>query len=128
MSTLNENSRAPDQDASPENNNQHSSQSQNNSGNIGREVDEERSNLNTSIEPKPNETGFAENEENHSSRNYAQHTVTSDEPDSVEIASEKHPKRGPNHLNNPGGTSQEDVENNTLPNEEYLKDDDDYGI
>lgn len=128
MSTLNGNSRAPDQDASPENNNQHSSQSQNNSGNIGREVDEEKSDSNTYSESIPNETGFAENEENHSSRNYAPHTVTSDDIDSNETASEKHPKRGPNHLNNPGGTAQENVDKNTLPNEEYLSNDDDYGI
>ena len=120
METSNENSnRSPDDEESTENNNQQHSQSQNNSGNIGREVDEEKPDL-TDIEPLANETGFAENEENHSSRVYSQQITLPDEPNSADVASEKHPKRGPNHLNNPGGTAQENVDENTLPNNEQL--------
>ena len=128
MQILNESGHVPDQDASPENDNQHSSQNQNNNGNIGREVDEEKKDLSTPPDVIPNETGIAENEENHSSRNYAPHEVTSAEINSDEIASETHPKSGPNHISNPGGTSQEDVDENNEANSKYHTDDDDYGI
>ena len=128
MQILNKNGHVPDQDPSPENDNQHSSQSQNNSGNIGREVDEEKKDLTTQPEVIPNETGFAENEENHSSRNYATHSVSSAEINSDENASEAHPKNGPNHINNPGGTSREDVDENNEADSKYHTDDDDYGI
>ena len=128
MQILNENGHIPDQNPSPKNDNQHSSQSQNNSGNIGREVDEEKKDLNTQGDVIPNETGIAENEENHSSRNYAPHAVNLVDINSDESASEVHPKNGPNHISNPGGTSQEDVDENNEADSKYHTDDDDYGI
>lgn len=121
----------------PENNRtEDPNQSQNNNGNIGREVDEERGDSGQySIEKPVNETGRAENQETHWS---GDEFPESDVDPASRITSEADPASTPhsapdngglnarirtegrNHVFNVGGTSQEDLERgDTGLSEEY---------
>lgn len=100
------------------------SQSQNNNGNIGREVDEERegdgsfTNLSEEVaDEKPvNEEGVGENQEDHWVGNHGQ--KSSNRPGSYNqdsfsdqnLTDGAQQNRTRNHVTNAGGTSQEDLE------------------
>ena len=94
------------------------SSAQNNNGNIGREVEEEKEGTgNTEGIQKPlNEEGIAENEEVHWVGNHGQRS--SNRPGSHELDSFSdqnlsdavQQNRARNHVTNAGGTSQEDLE------------------
>ena len=100
------------------------SQSQNNNGNIAREVDDEKSGSgsflniseNVNDQQPANEEGLAENEEQHWVGNHGQRSSnrpSSREKDSfsdLNITDGIQQNRGRNHITNPGGTSQEDLE------------------
>lgn len=100
------------------------SQSQINNGNIGREVDDEKSgsgsflNITGKIDDHEsvNEDGLAENEEQHWVGNHGQKssntTSSKDEEDFNDpgFANGAQQNRGRNHVTNAGGTSQEDLE------------------
>lgn len=111
------------------------SQNQQNNGNIGREVESEKDPNNDSYvidnqenEEKPNERGIAENETDHWSGNYGQQS--SNRPNSGtennpadDNDTEKYPKKGYNHVDNPGGTAEEDL--HERKNSINLRNDDD---
>lgn len=71
--------------------------------------------------PEANERGVRENEENHmvgdqkhERGSYAENEIDPNLPgnQSPEGKEIEHPKEGYNHVDNPGGTSQEDIDNN----------------
>jgi len=105
-------------------NNDDDSQSQNNNGNIGREVDDEKegqgsfTNLSKDIaDEKPvNEEGVGENQETHWVGNHGQqssnrpgsHNTDSFSDQNLTDGAQQNSTR--NHVTNAGGTSQEDLE------------------
>lgn len=100
------------------------SQSQNNNGNIGREVGEEDEgegsfkNIADNINEKDavNEEGIAENEGNHWTGNHGQRSSNrpssrdSDSYNDKNLGDAIQQNEGRNHVTNAGGTSQEDLE------------------
>jgi hypothetical protein len=93
------------------------SSAQNNNGNIGREVEEEKegTDANLGSEKPVNEEGIAENQEIHWVGNHGQRS--SNRPGSQELDSFSdqnltdgvQQNRARNHVTNAGGTSQEDL-------------------
>lgn len=112
----------PDQDSNEKDGN--TSQSQNNNGNIGREVDEEREGTgsfkdlsrNLSEDDSVNENGVGENEENHWTGNHGQRSSNRPGSSGSENFNDRNlsdaiqQNEGKNHVTNVGGTSQEDLE------------------
>ena len=104
------------------------SQSQNDKGNIGSEVDKEREgkgsfkNLseNLSEENSVNEAGIAENEENHWTGNHGQRSSNrpgssgSENFNDQNLSNAVQQNHGKNHVTNIGGTSQKDLEEGKL--------------
>ncbi|MEO8794597.1 MAG: hypothetical protein ABI390_03965 [Daejeonella sp.] len=104
-----------------ENKKENHTQTENNAGNIGREsgVENDEQSQFTSDGHKPgkkrgvNESGIAENEENHWSGDHNQREGLTDKhrqntnPDQTSFQSGN---QGRNHVSNAGGTSQEDLE------------------
>lgn len=100
------------------------SQSQNNNGTIGREVENEKEGSgsflditeNVNNQKSANEEGLAENQEHHWVGNHGQRS--SNRPSSLEkdsfsdlnLTDGVQQNRGKNHVTNAGGTSQEDLE------------------
>ena len=111
------------------------SQDQNNNGTIGRENGEENEgsgsfkNIGKDKEHPVNERGIAENQEDHSLRDeddnkrssgYAPHE---DDPNLPNIPS-NYPKSGYNHVDNPRGTSKEDLDDEPLDLDDENAEDD----
>ena len=108
-------------------------QSQNNNGNIGREVDDEKEStinknkIDSGMANAPNEIGNAENQEGHWAGNNGQKSPENSTLDHLDTR--KHPKSGYNHIENVGGTSQEDIDKASNSNEiSDTEDDDEYGL
>lgn len=130
---------SPDQENTRPEENTDTSQNQQNNGNIGREVDSEKDSNsekdpnndsyvidkdgNSNDRKQVNESGIAENETNHWSGNYGQQSSNRPGRDEDLEETENYPKKGYNHVDNPGGTSEEDV--NERQNSINLRNDDD---